>query len=65
VTELPWKDLPDTRVSFPAGDMAGRGTVLGTDVLADGRQAFVVDVTPFHPLDHTWPDQPADLVTGV
>lgn len=32
-------------------------------MLPDGRPALVVAETPFHPLDHTWPDQPAD--TGV
>lgn len=27
------------------------------------RWAVITDVTPFHPLDHTWPDQPADQGT--
>jgi alanyl-tRNA synthetase len=30
-------------------------------VLGDGRVAVVVDRTPFHPLDHGWPDQPGDV----
>ncbi|GAA3222344.1 hypothetical protein GCM10010468_48110 [Actinocorallia longicatena] len=33
-----------------------------TDAL-EGGSGVVVDSTPFHPLDHTWPDQPAD--TGL
>jgi len=28
-----------------------------------GRLLLVADRTPFHPLDHTWPDQPADQGT--
>jgi alanyl-tRNA synthetase len=31
--------------------------------LGDGRAAVVVDRTPFHPLDHGWPDQAGD--TGL
>jgi len=52
-----------TLVSFPAGEVAGRATVLAVERLADGRYGVITDSTPFHPLDHTWPDQPAD--TGV
>jgi len=33
------------------------------DVQADDRVAVVVDRTPFHPVDHGWPDQPGD--TGL
>jgi alanyl-tRNA synthetase len=29
----------------------------------DGRASVVVDRTPFHPLDHGWPDQPGDTGT--
>ncbi|GAA2263634.1 MULTISPECIES: alanyl-tRNA editing protein [Kitasatospora] len=53
--------LPTTHVSFPAGEVSGESTVLAVHALADGRYAVVTEATPFHPLDHTWPDQPADL----
>ncbi|MFI5528794.1 metal-dependent hydrolase [Kitasatospora sp. NPDC051853] len=55
--------LPTTRVSFPAGEVNGSSTVLAVHPLADGRYAVVTEESPFHPLDHTWPDQPADLGT--
>jgi alanyl-tRNA synthetase len=53
----------DTWVDFPAGALEGSGAVLRADVQADDRLAVVVDRTPFHPVDHGWPDQPGD--TGV
>ena len=59
-------DLPSTHVSthvtFPAGGTTGTATVLAVRELPDGT-GVVVDATPFHPLDHSWPDQPAD--TGI
>ncbi|NUS55817.1 MAG: metal-dependent hydrolase [Streptomycetaceae bacterium] len=57
--------LPTTStiVGYPAGDVAGKSPVLAVRVLPDGRWAVVVAETPFHPLDHTWPDQPADTGT--
>lgn len=55
--------LPTTHVSFPAGAVTGESPVLAVYPLADGRYAVVTEATPFHPLDHTWPDQPADLGT--
>lgn len=55
--------LPTTHVSFPAGAVTGESPVLAVQPLADGRYAVVTEATPFHPLDHTWPDQPADLGT--
>ena len=51
-----------THVTFPARATSGTGTVLAVRDLATG-PGVVVDVTPFHPVDHSWPDQPAD--TGV
>lgn len=52
---------------FPSGEVSGRGRVQAVLVLPDAgdgpRWGVVVDVTPFHPLDHTWPDQPADTGT--
>ncbi|MFD7414621.1 metal-dependent hydrolase [Kitasatospora purpeofusca] len=55
--------LPTTHVSFPAGAVTGESTVLAVHPLDGGRYAVVTGATPFHPLDHTWPDQPADLGT--
>ncbi|MFC6237406.1 NUDIX domain-containing protein [Longivirga aurantiaca] len=57
----------DTWVDFPAGALEGEGVVVRSDVQEDGRVAVVVDRTPFHPLDHSWPDQPGDtgLVAGA
>ncbi|MFC9972043.1 metal-dependent hydrolase [Spirillospora sp. NPDC127200] len=49
-----------TQVTFPAGDTAGRSRVLAA-VPLDGGYGVVVARTPFHPLDHTWPDQPGDI----
>lgn len=51
-----------TIVRFPFGQTSGSATVLATAKL--GKQvAVMTDATPFHPLDHTWPDQPADRGT--
>jgi alanyl-tRNA synthetase len=48
-----------TSVSFPAGDVEGSSVILA--VLPLGDQAVVITrATPFHPVDHTWPDHPAD-----
>ena len=53
----------DTWVDFPSGATEGRGVVVAVRQL-DGRlAAVVVDRTPFHPLDHGWPDQEGD--TGL
>ncbi|MEJ1088816.1 hypothetical protein WDU99_10845 [Microbacterium sp. Mu-80] len=56
--------MQSTRVTFPDGSTTGEGEVLLVDRDAS---VVVVDVTPFHPEDHTWPDQPGDvgsLVSG-
>ncbi|MFJ8439982.1 alanyl-tRNA editing protein [Kitasatospora griseola] len=55
--------LPTTHVSFPAGAVTGTSPILAVHTLPDGRTAVVTEATPFHPVDHTWPDQPADLGT--
>ncbi|QAY58676.1 hypothetical protein ET475_00755 [Microbacterium protaetiae] len=47
--------MPATIVTFPSGATAGEGTV--TRIVGD---VVVLDATPFHPVDHTWPDQPGD-----
>jgi alanyl-tRNA synthetase len=52
----------DTQVSFPEGDVAGDAVVLAT-VPVDGPPGtlgVICDRTPFHPVDHRWPDQPGD-----
>lgn len=51
----------DTRVSYPDGAVALRGTVLHVQALAGGRSAVLLDRTAAHPVDTAWPDQPADL----
>lgn len=60
----------DTHVSFPQGDVTGDAVVLAT-VPVDGPPGtigVICDQTPFHPVDHRWPDQPGDngmlAVTG-
>ncbi|MFJ9559188.1 metal-dependent hydrolase [Streptomyces fuscichromogenes] len=51
-----------TVVTFPSGALDARATV--RHVLAsDGRYGLLCDTTPFHPEDHTWPDQPGDRGT--
>ena len=47
-----------TTVTFASGSVAETARVL--HVLDD---AVITDVTPFHPVDHTWPDQPGDTGT--
>jgi len=63
-----------TLVTFPSGATAGSSAVLelvqiGAQDLPAGGLGLIVDTTPFHPVDHTWPDQPGDsgtvLVDGV
>lgn len=56
----------DTQVTFPRNSTVERSKILwvNTRDLTDGAAGMVVaETTPFHPLDHTWPDQPGD--TGV
>lgn len=51
--------MPVTTVTFPQGSTTEESAVLLTDPHPDGA-IVVVDATPFHPVDHTWPDQPGD-----
>lgn len=51
-----------TTVTFSDGTIAGDGIVIRVESFADGA-VVVVDTTPFHPVDHTWPDQPGDSGT--
>lgn len=59
--------LLDTRVTFPSGGLTAAAEVLAVIDLADsgrpGRAGVVTDVSPFHPVDESWPDQGGD--TGV
>lgn len=48
-----------TIVGFPSGQLEGVASVLHVEPSAEG-DVIVVDATPFHPVDHTWPDQPGD-----
>jgi alanyl-tRNA synthetase len=57
-----------TVVTFASGAVSGEGTVTHVASSAEGA-VIVLDATPFHPVDHTWPDQPGDsgsiVVDGV
>ncbi|RIJ76568.1 metal-dependent hydrolase [Nakamurella silvestris] len=52
--------MPTTIVTYPAGEVSGTATVLAVADAGDGRSAVIVDRTPFHPVDHRWPDQGPD-----
>jgi alanyl-tRNA synthetase len=49
-----------TLVSYPSGTCEADATVLHLEPLPDGRQAVLLDTTPFHPVDAGWPDQGPD-----
>lgn len=59
-----------TLVTFPSGATEGASAVRElVPVPADaaglpvGALGLIADTTPFHPVDHTWPDQPGDSGT--
>lgn len=54
--------MPSTIVTFPTGATSGNGVVTHAGSSADGA-VVVFNATPFHPVDHTWPDQPGDAGT--
>jgi alanyl-tRNA synthetase len=49
----------DTRVTFPGGSREETSPVLAAFPY-DGMTAVACAQTPFHPVDHRWPDQPGD-----
>lgn len=51
-----------TEVTFASGAIRGDATVVRVEPHERGT-VVVVDATPFHPIDHTWPDQPGDSGT--
>lgn len=55
-------ELTPTLVDYPSGGLHGTGTVLISRPVG-ARTAVVVDRTPFHPVDHGWPDQGPDRGT--
>ncbi|MFB7843473.1 hypothetical protein [Microbacterium sp. NPDC056052] len=48
-----------TVVTFPSGSLVESARVVGVHPV-EGGAVVVLDRTPFHPVDHTWPDQPGD-----
>jgi alanyl-tRNA synthetase len=58
--------LHETVVTFADGTTSGTGQVVEVKDGVDG-PVVIVDVTPFHPVDHSWPDQPGDTghLSGV
>ncbi|GAA4484791.1 hypothetical protein [Microbacterium panaciterrae] len=48
-----------TVVTFPSGSLSEHALVVGVQPAGEGA-VVVLDRTPFHPVDHTWPDQPGD-----
>lgn len=52
-----------TLVTFPSGTVHGGSSVVAATPLPGGVVGLVTDTTPFHPLDHSWPDQPGDSGT--
>ena len=52
-----------TRITYPLGAVSGRSKILLSQRDGEGRLLVVTEETPFHPVDHVWPDQPADRGT--
>lgn len=48
-----------TKVTFPGGGVTGSSEIVAVHRDAVG-PVVVTEQTPFHPVDHTWPDQPGD-----
>lgn len=52
-----------TRITFPQGVLCGQTNVLYAGTLAPDKAVLLLEESPFHPVSHTWPDQPGDLGT--
>lgn len=52
--------IVETRIGYHRGETCGKARILEVLPVAAGRWAVVTDVTPFHPVDMAWPDQPGD-----
>lgn len=53
--------MQETIVTYPAGAEREKAEITGTYRGEDGDGLLIVtDVTPFHPVDPWWPDQPSD-----
>ncbi|CAN5566388.1 hypothetical protein BH09ACT4_BH09ACT4_17380 [soil metagenome] len=50
----------DTVVTYPLGDTTAEARVLHIESIDDERLAVLLDRTACHPVDASWPDQPAD-----
>lgn len=52
----------NTIVTFPKGSCSEKSIILHAQVVPnEARQILlIVEKTPFHPVDHIWPDQPCD-----
>ncbi len=56
------KIVESTFVDYPAGAVSGTSQLVAVVEMPSGT-GVITAATPFHPLDHTWPDQPADTGT--
>lgn len=54
--------MEPTTVTFPDGALADDTTIVAVCPHASG-SVVILQNTPFHPVDHTWPDQPGDVGT--
>jgi alanyl-tRNA synthetase len=57
--------MSSTIVSFADGSVRGESVITRINRTADDAVVVVVAETPFHPVDHTWPDQPGDAGTII
>ncbi|MEG9883082.1 MAG: hypothetical protein V6Z86_00395 [Hyphomicrobiales bacterium] len=53
-------DIEETIVTFPGGSSEEVARIVAPPLSFAGKSVIVTDISPFHPLDHIWPDQPAD-----
>ena len=54
-----------TKITFPGGAISGASKILFTKKISPDAPTILVitESTPFHPLDHSWQDQPSDKGT--